>query len=219
MHRSSATRPPPLGRVVRWFFAEGPGAVVALVAGIVAVLFTLFPDLKPFSATELSAKMEIVTTERAVTRDQWRWRVAVGDPERHAGMVQADKQAAGAPAGQPCKVLGAAPGFTIYVSSDVEGFKRRELTMRAALYDARTGRRVPDVEEFRALARVPIDAPTASSVQEIWLYDPGDVPKYFARVQLYDPKEHLLDIADSKPFRRISGLELETLPTDCAQMP
>jgi hypothetical protein len=201
--------------VARWFFAGGPGSVVAFAAAIAALFFTLFPDYKPFSPTKLSAKVEVLEVERAVTRDQWRWRVAVGDPRRYRELVKEDARIAGGPKDEPCNVLGAAPGFTIYVATSAEGFKRHELTLRATLYKRASRERVEDVEEYRKLARVPIDAPTAESVQAVWLYDPGQAELYFARAELYDPDQRLLSIADSKPFRGISRKELAGMRKNC----
>ena len=132
--------------MAKWFFAEGPGALVALAAGIVALLFTLFPDVKPFTATELSAHLDPITVERGVTRDQWRWRVAVGNKQRHDELVEEDIAALGAP-GDPCAILGDAQGFVVFVSIRAKGFKKRELTLRAALYSKGRRRRVPDPGE------------------------------------------------------------------------
>jgi hypothetical protein len=206
-----------VSKTLHWFFAEGPGSFVALIAGVVALLFTLFPELKPFTPTNLSASVDVITVDRAVTRDQWRWRVAVGDRTRHDELERADRQAAKSTSDEPCGTLGAAPGFTIYVATDAEGFKERELTVRAALYDVATGQRVADPEQFRALATVPVEAPTSSSVQEVWLYDPGTAQRYFVRIQLYDSNDHLLHIVRSKPFARISDKELHKLPKDCTR--
>ena len=60
------------GDGLRWFLTNGPGAVVALVTGVVTLMFTLFPDLKPFTPTHLSTKVSVVSVERTVSHDQWR---------------------------------------------------------------------------------------------------------------------------------------------------
>jgi hypothetical protein len=207
---------------VRWFFAEGAGTLVALTAGIVAVLFTLFPDLKPFTATTQSADITVLAVERGVTRDEWRWRLAVGDRARHDALVREDKRLARRAADEPCRVLGDQPGFSVYVRTDARGFKRRELTVRAALYRHPSRRRIrfltgTEGERYRALARVPIDAPTAGSVQEIWVYDPGIEPRpqYFVRVAVHDPSDHVLDVADSPHFWATSFRHLADVATGC----
>jgi hypothetical protein len=200
---------------------EGGVALVALVTGAVSLLFVLFPGCKPFTATKLGASLRVLTVERSVTRDQWRWRVALGDPLFYAELVEEDAFVVSAPASEPCAVLGGAVGHVIFAATAVEGYKRQSLTVRAALYDGETKTRMPDIEaeEYRALERVPVDAPTERSVQEIWLYEPGGTPKYFARVFLYDPEDHLLDIADSRTFDASTPAELKALPKGCRTVP
>jgi hypothetical protein len=209
-----------LTQAIGWFFVGGPGAVVALVAGIVALLFTLFPSLKPFSPTNLSARVTVWTVERGVTRDQWRWRVASGDKKMYERWVKDDVKVV-PEGGGACRVLGSQPGHIVYVSVVAEGFKAHDLTLRAAMYGADTRRRIedPQAEEYRPLARVPVNAPTARSIEEIWIADP-DGPKWeFARVELSDPKGHLLDVDDSPRFRKLTLHEVQRLPHDCLPPP
>ena len=181
-----------LRRFFRWFFGEGAGTLVALAAGLVAVFFTLFPDLKPFSATTKSADVSILAVERGVTRDEWRWRLAVGDRQVHGRIVDADRRIARR---SPTKPAPLAKPYSVYVRTEAQGFKRRELTVRANLYRWPSRRQVrflagTEVEKNRPLARVPIDAPLAGSGQEIWVYDPGlgERSQYFVRVTVYDPR-------------------------------
>jgi hypothetical protein len=202
----------PLRGALRWFFAGGVAAFVALIAGVVSLLFTLFPDLKPFTPTDLSANLRVRAVERGVTRDQWRWREAFDDPGRHAQLVHEDQ--ARLHLTDSC-AGGAAPGYVVYVETHASGFKRRELTLRAQLYDAHSQRTVPVVGDSAVLARVPVDAPTAASVQQLWLLDPGVGRDYFARVEIYDPGGHLLDFADSRRFRRLTQREVTGLPHTC----
>jgi hypothetical protein len=122
-----------------------------------------------------------------VTRDQWRHRIAQGDQVRYEEIVAEERKTSQFK--DKCG-RGAEPGFVLYVETNAKGFKRRQLLVRAALYDADTRRRAEGVdEEFRVLASVPIDAPTARSVQQIWLWEPGVSRRYFARVQIYEPQE------------------------------
>jgi hypothetical protein len=188
----------------------------------VALLFTLFPSLKPCSPSTLSATARVVAVERAVTRDQWRWRTALGSVEVYRHLVRNDKAALRRPQNEPCSLLGTAPGRTVYTAIEVHGFKNRNLSMRAAIYDYRSGKRLPEREEFRGLTAiaVQVDVPTASSVQATWVAEPEEIgagTKYFARAELYDPKGNLLAIADSKPFSPLSAHEYVALPRDCAR--
>jgi hypothetical protein len=201
--------------VWRSLLAGAPGAVLAFATGLVALLFTLFPSLKPFEATELSANIRVVDVDRAVTRDQWRHRIAEGDPVRYEEIVAEERKTSKFK--DKCG-RGAEPGFVLYVETDAKGFKRRELLVRAAIYDADTRRRVEGVdEEFRVLASLPIDAPTARSVQQIWLWEPGVSRRYLARVQIYDRSDHLLAFDDSKVFRGLNSEELRALPSTCVR--
>jgi len=210
-----------LTRGLKWFFAEGAGTLVALAAGAIAVFFTLFPDLKPFSATTQSAELRVVAVERGVTRDEWRWRVALGDRARHDRLVREDRHAARRAADEPCHVLGEQPGYSVYVRTSARGFKRRDLTVRATLYEYPSRRQIRFLNTegamYRALARVPIAAPTAGSVQEIWVHDPGLEPRrrYFVRVALYDPGDHMLDVADSAHFWQSTSEQLADVAARC----
>jgi hypothetical protein len=187
------------------FLSEGLGALVALVAAFVSLFFTLFPDLKPFAAETKSAAIEVRLVERGVTRDQWRWRVAVGRRDVHDRLAADDR--AHSPFHTKC-AGGGDLGFIVYAATKAEGFKRKQLRVRAALYNAHTGQQAIDHERAnRVIAQVPIDAPTVSSVQVIWLYDPGGPPRYYARVEIYDPGDHLLAFDSSIPFRALSEKE------------
>jgi len=195
-----------LRRSVGWFVAEGPGAVVGLVAGVAALLFTLFPGIRPFSPTDLSASVKILQVESDVTRDEWRWRLAAGDARRHAQLVRLDRRYSGFT--DEC-AGGGELGFVVYARVEASGFKRRSLSVRSQLYDRRTGRRVVAADVFQRLARVPVDAPTEASVAQLFLTQPQvqqtfgarlKLPAYMARVELYDTDDHLLDVAESEPF-------------------
>jgi hypothetical protein len=210
---------PPVGRARAagsWFAKEGAGTIVALATGITALLFTLFPGLKPFTPTKLSAELWIQAVDRAVTRDQWRWEVAQGDPRRHAELVAQDREVSEFKDG--CGG-GTDPGYVVYVRSEADGYKRRELKLRASLYDARTMRVARDVSGGHdVLAAVPIDAPTVISVQRIWVYDPrvlSERGSYIVRVELYDKNDNLLAFTDSKPVAELSAHELEQMPDRC----
>jgi hypothetical protein len=194
------------------FLSEGAAAAVALASAVVALVFTVFPGLKPFVATKRSATARNLPVERAVTLDQWRWRVAIGDPERDASLVAEDR---GTREFNDKCGLGAEAGYLLYVATDARGFKRRQLSVREALYDGRRDRRMHVEGQYDRLARVPIDAPTDRSVQQIWLWDPGATSDVFARVELYAPGEHLIAFADSKPFRVLTEHELAHLPQTC----
>ena len=191
-------------------------ALVALVAGASALWFTYHPDQRPFAPTDLRAHVRVDAVERGVTLDQWRWRVSVGDKEAHAKLLAQD------PAEQEfhdgCG-LGAEAGYLLYIDTDAKGFKKHSLSIRAALYDARRRFRIPVADRYASLAQVPVEAPTAESVAEIWLWDPGGTGRLFARVELYAPHDQLIGFADSKPFPPLTERELRGLPQRCLPAP
>jgi hypothetical protein len=217
--REAQTPDPPrssvggLRALVKAFFAKGPGALVAFITGVVALLFTLFPGIKPFSPTTLGAAVKVVGVERAISRDDWRRRVAVGDRERYRQLVLADNAAKKTKPGDPC-AEGTLLGVLLYVKTHAEGYKRKQLTLRAVLYDASTGARLELADQYDPLARVPIDVPTKDSVQLLWLWSPSRPEQrgeMFARVEIYDPNEQLLDVANSGRFKALSEGESERL--------
>jgi hypothetical protein len=205
-----------LARLRQWVSADRLTAYVALAAGASALYFTYHPDQRPFAPTDLRADVHVDAVERGVTLDQWRWRVSAGDNDKHAGLLADD------PAEQEfhdgCG-LGAEAGYLLYIRIDAKGFKRRSLSIRAALYDARRRYRIPVADKYAQLAKVPVDAPTAESVAEIWLWDPGQPRRLFARIELYAPHDQLIGFADSKPFAVLTERELQALPQRCIPAP
>jgi hypothetical protein len=197
---------------VRVLAREGAAASVALATGIAALVFTLFPGLKPFTPTDLRAQVHIDAIERAVTRDQWRWRIAQGDRRRRDALLAQDRELA---AFKDSCGGGTDPGFIAYVRTEADGYKRRQLKLRAALYDAGSKRRVEGVEEVHAvLAALPIDAPAVVSVQRVWLFEPRAARRYFVRAEIYDQHDTLLGFADSAAFAPLRDQEIRVLP-DC----
>jgi hypothetical protein len=191
-------------------------AVVALLAAGSALYFTYNPDQRPFAPTDLRAHVKVDAIERGVTLDQWRWRVSVGNKDAHAKLLAED------PAEQEfhdgCG-MGAEAGYLLYVDTDAKGFKKHSLSIRAALYDAGRRFRLPVADRYASLAKVPVQAPTAESVAEIWLWDPGTSRQLFARVELYAPHDQLIGFADSKRFPALTDPELRTLPQRCLPAP
>jgi hypothetical protein len=205
-----------LARLRSFISVDRLTALVALAAGASALYFTYNPDQRPFAPTDLRAHLRVQAVERGVTLDQWRWRVSVGDADAHAKLLAQD------PAEQEfhdgCG-MGAEAGYLLYVTTDAQGFKKHSLSIRAALYDARRKFRVPVADRYASLAKVPVEAPTAASVAEIWLWDPGIGSRLFARVELYAPHDQLIAFADSKVFPSLAEHELSALPQRCLPAP
>lgn len=182
--------------------AVGPIAValVALVSSAVALAFTLWPGLAPDPGTTYRAEVAVFAIERGVTFEEYLHRVAFS-PVRYRERRAQILHALGTPPGEQAGMLTLA-GQLVYVESTVEGFKRRSVTLRWSLYDARSRRRVPGPSfADRPAQRLDLDAPTDRTMQLVWIPPPPSSGPYFVRVGLYDQRETLLDLADSRPFK------------------
>jgi len=185
-----------------------------MISAGLAALYAIKPEWKPYVTTTKRADLRVLAVDRGVTRDQWRWRVANGDMKKRNALVTADAKVLKAPRDEACTVHGKQAGYVAYIRSTAEGFKRRELNVRMALYAYPSRQRLESTvaEEYRTLASVPVDAPTDSSVQEVWIYDPVAARRYFLRAGFYDDGV-LLAVADSKPFLALTDAELHALRT------
>ena len=187
--------------------------LVAIATGAVALVYTVAPELRPDPRDTLAAEVEIVAVERVISRDEWRNRVAVGDRAKYLKILREDNLATGFPAGDPCGI-GTLLGHMVSVATEAKGYKRRELILKAAVFDARTQRIIPG-EYDELLARFPIDAPTAKSVQRVFMQDVGGQAKrILIRVEISDPEGNLLGVADSKPFAPVSQKEARSAAED-----
>jgi hypothetical protein len=170
---------------------------VAFATSVVALVFTLWPGLKPDPRDRLNAQVSVFAVDRGVTLEAWLRRTTFSEDEYReararylASLGVAEKDASG---------LLASSGQSAYVASTVEGFKRRSVRLRWSLYDHATNRRLPQFSNESG-ARLNLEAPSDRTLQEIWL-PPLGRGRYFLRVALYDGDGTLLDVADSRPFR------------------
>lgn len=62
---------------------------------------------------------------------------------------------------------------------------------------------------------MPIDAPTARSLQRLHLIAGEERGRIYVRVELFDSDANLLGVADSKVFRALSEQELAADPPPC----
>jgi hypothetical protein len=95
-----------------------------------------------------------------------------------------------------------------------EGYKKKDLTLRAVLYDWRTHNRLELADQNQPLARVPLDVPTKESIELLWLSSPPQsqqAGRIFARVEIYDPADHLLDVVDSPRYQPLNTDEARRL--------
>jgi hypothetical protein len=169
------------------------GVVVALASSSVALVFTLWPGLKPDPGLNFAADVSVFGVDRGVL---------FGDYLRRTTFTP--KELARARDGYPASLL-RVRGEVVYVQSTLEGFKRRSVVLRWSLYDARSKQRLRG-ENFSQIsaAQLHLEAPTDRTVQEIWLPPPPGKGPYFVRVELYDKRGVLLAVADSAPFAGLS---------------
>ena len=164
--------------------------LVAFATALVALVLTLFPGLKPDPHENFDAKVSVFAVEGPVTRHEWIARLQSTDTGNSIQNVGNDKAAQAS--GDDCNT-----GYVVYVVTVSHGFTHNSLRLRAWLYDA-LGRRIdPDIAPR---ATVPIKAPSARSVQPIWIFGKADGGRERVHVELTYNKQ-LLDVANSAPFR------------------
>jgi hypothetical protein len=176
-------------------------AMVALAASVVALTFDLWPGLKPDPREKFRADVTVFAVDRGVTLDEYLHRTTFSRADYRQARAK-QLHAAGVPTGDPsARGLLILSGEVVYVASTVEGFKRRSVTLRWSLYNARTRMRLSG-SSFSGVsaAKVDLEAPTDRTLQEIWLPPPPGRGPYFVRVALYDRRDVLLAVADSRPF-------------------
>lgn len=179
------------GAVRRKVTFTGVAAGIALFSSAVALVFTLWPGLRPDPRTNHEAEVSVFAVERAVTYGDYLERTSpTGGPTRQ-GAKGIDHDL---------------PGQVVYVSARVLGFKRSSVMLRWSAYDARTEMRLPS----EALGGVPdvertLETPTDRFVQPVYVYPLFGPTKYFVRVELVDSDGLMLAVADSEPFRGLSA--------------
>jgi hypothetical protein len=171
-------------------------ALVALGSSLVALVFTLWPGLKPDPHTTYQAEVAIFAVERGVTFGQYLHRIAF-TRERYR---ERRREMLGADADGQAGLLRLA-GEVVYVESMVEGFKHDSVTLRWSLYGARSLRRVRGASFSDVpAAQLDLGAPSDRTMQLLWLPPPQGHGPFRVRVGLYDERDTLLDVADSRPF-------------------
>ena len=198
-HSGSALSGPASASRAPWWRRVGPwtAASVAFATSLIALVFTLWPGLKPDPRDRLNAQVSVFAVDRQVTLEEWLRRTTFSEDEYRAardrylesvGVARTDADGLLASAGQ-----------SAYVASIVEGFKRRSVRLRWSLYEQATDRRIPRFSN-QSGARLSLEAPSDRTLQEIWL-PPLPRGMYYMRVALYDGDGTLLDVADSRAFR------------------
>jgi hypothetical protein len=164
----------------RWHLSTPAIAgIVALVSGLVTLVFTLSPSLKPDPGEAINAKLSVLTVEpHARYRDYLQRLGDAGPPTKKIAPEVLDEV-----------------GYIVNLGVVVNGRKRRSLALRKADYVARSGRRysaAEDVGTFRS------DTPSDGWVAPVFVVDPGF--RFFERFELVD-RGIMLAIADTRVLR------------------
>ena len=177
-------------------------ALLALASGAVALLFQLRPDLLPDPRSHLGATASVFAVDSDVSLEAFL--------QRRAAFVSAEELASerkeylaetGAHTSKDAGVL-TLPGEDVFIRLNVEGFKSRSIGLVASMYDAKTGRRLRELDEVPVFSER-LHSPSDRSVIEFWLPTPPVTTRtYFVRVEVFHHGDGvLLAIADSAHVR------------------
>jgi hypothetical protein len=185
----------------------GPMTVgaVALISSAIAVAFALWPTLKPDPRDRLGADLGVFSVETRVAHDAWLRRVSP-TPDSYGDLRTATLREASLDGGPPGadeerRIL-RQQGTLFYVKMTIEGFKRRNVTLRWSLYSARSRRRLPEPGlQDVPVAGVHLEAPTDRSFVEVWVPPVSSTGACFARFELVTHDGTLLAVADSPRYQ------------------
>ena len=170
-------------------------ACVALASSVAALVFELWPGLRPDPRTRLGADVAVFTVDPNVTFEDHLGRISFTKAQLNERLEKACKSA------KSCGLL-KLHGDEVYVRTTVEGFKRRSISMRIALYSATSRTRVEGASDVD-VATEKLSSPSDRAVVPVWTpCPPAEGKRYFVRVELYHRGDDLLlAVADSKPFK------------------
>lgn len=170
-------------------------ALIALASGGLALVFQLRPNLTPDPRTHLGATATVFAVDSGVSLKGFlaRRQAIVTSEELASERREYTKEA-----GSSVLTL---PGEDVFVQLTVQGFKSRSIGLLASMYDAKTGRRLGQLDNVRVFSER-LNSPSDQSVVEFWLPAPPVTTRtYFVRVAVYHRDDGvLLGIADSKPI-------------------
>jgi hypothetical protein len=182
---------------MRWLstLRGGVAGVLGLVTAVFGVLFVVRPDLRPPSRDKVSASLEVLAVEPRVPLIEWaRRQFGDGAEEKLRKLLDAERLTA-----DERKF----PGTVAYVRLQADGFKNRDVSLRARIYNAQSRRPATDIDlplqqVNGGISSIPIDAPSRTSVQLLFITDLHGIGpvKTFIRAELYDD-EGMIAVADS----------------------
>lgn len=184
--------PPPRPRTRRAWFTT-VCAVVGLTVGALGLFWDFLPQYRPDPLDTVGADVEIAAIEPGITLLDFLRRTHPDD------VTAAGRQVFGR---MPSRSELRQPGEMLYVRTQVDGHKHRDIVLRYTLYDGATQMPVelPLPPELKRLQRAKLVAPSQRSVQLLWVPDLSDERNVFIRVELTSDSG-LLAIADSGRLR------------------
>lgn len=186
-------RPPFLAALPRRLTPGTLTAIVALVAGLVSLAFTLRPSLRPDPRDVQAGTLKAAAIEEGVTLADFLARIGAADSDEALRL-------------SPCARR--LPGTLVYAEVDIRGFKSRDIDLRFYTYNARTGRRLRvhpkhwvNSSPSQPAARLTGEVPSDRSVWLQWVRWPYRDGRFFVRFELYKQGSwQMLSFADTKPF-------------------
>lgn len=162
-------------------------AIVALVVSVVALSFSLWPDLRPDPHDLLAAKVHVDTVEPDVTLAQYLHRT---DQKPLKATLPSDLRKR---------------GNVVYLRIQIQGRKHDKLELHQVLYRASTRQRIPKQEHECTLDSYFVaDTPNDQWIYQVFVFDPPPgFPQVFVRLELYEllERDSLLAFADTPPLR------------------
>jgi hypothetical protein len=194
---SDIAAPPPRARPPRprlrggWFTTVC--AVVGLAVGALGLFWDFVPQYRPDPLDTVGADVAVAALEPGITLLDFLRRT---HPDDVAG---AGREVFGR-APSPSELR--QPGEMLYVRTQVDGHKHRDIALRYTVYEGRAQTPVdlPLPPELKRLQRTELIAPSQRSVQLLWVPDLSDEPDVFIRVELTSDSG-LLAMADSGRLR------------------
>jgi hypothetical protein len=177
------------GSLLRWL-RTGTGAIsaaVSLIAGILTVVFLLWPALRPEGGPAVFG-------------------ATLSDPRLEQGVTVADVYARRqeTPPANYTQAQLATTGTLVSFVVVIEGFKDKTCLLTWSLFDAETSIRVADATKVNQPGWpdgkfVPVAAHDQAS-GEVWIQRPEQPGSYLVRLELFDPNGQRLTSLDSEPF-------------------
>jgi hypothetical protein len=159
------------------------GTIVALVSGVVGLLFVLKPDLKPSGkAPTQAATLSQLRVEPASRRE---YLARIGSPARPYTEPELARR-----------------GELLRFRVAITGFEGKHLVLRSELFARASGKQL---DESKALKITPPTG-TVEADQNLWLPLPSRPGKFYAVVELGQQKENYFQSLDTLETPTFSGL-------------